>query len=341
MRTIVIGVGHLGRHHARIVHESPRAELVGVVDVDKDRGREIAEPFGAPVYGDASEVPGAIDAAVVAVPTSFHETVAAPLIERGIALLVEKPLAADVAASERLVDAAEAKGTVLQVGHVERFNPAVMAISAMNLTPVYIEARRISPFTMRSADVGVVIDLMIHDLDIVQHLVDRPLVKTEALGVGVITGKEDMANARLTFETGAVADISASRLALKTERRIRLFSRDGYVSLDYVAKKGVVYRVDPSLKLSEFGKSGIEALRDPLGGGVPDLFQRGLLKMDTLTMGDHEPLAKQFESFAAAVLDGEAPAVDGRAGLDAVRTAAEVQSCVVGFAHQFESTNPR
>jgi len=337
LKTVVIGVGHLGRHHARVVSESPNAELVAVVDTDVERGREIAEPLGVPAFARIEEVPGAddgaVEAAIIAAPTPSHEALALPLIERGMALLIEKPLTADAGTAEALVALAERKGTVLQVGHVERFNPAVMAIMEMGIQPVYVEARRISPFTLRSAEVGVVIDLMIHDLDIVTHLISDRLVKTEALGVGVITGKEDMANARLTFASGAVADISASRLALKTERRIRLFSTDAYVSLDYVAQTGVVYRVDPSLELSDFGRAAIESLR--ADSGFVDLFQKGLLTMKQLEMSDHEPLAKQFESFVRAAAREIEPVVDGQAGLEAIRTAVEVQEKVRAFAAQF------
>ncbi len=338
-KTVVIGVGHLGRHHARIVHESREAELVAVVDPDVERARAVVEPFRTPVFRSVDEVDGAdltFDTAVVAVPTSLHEPVAAPLLERGLAVLVEKPLAPDADAARRLVELANANDAVLQVGHVERFNPAVMAIAAMKLNPVYIEARRISPFTMRSADVGVVSDLMIHDLDIVTRLVDEAPERVEGLGVGVITGKEDMGLARLHFPGGAVADISTSRVAIKTERRIRLFSKTAYVSLDYVKRNGVVYRVDPKLKLSEFGAAGIEALtKDPTAGFI-DLFQRGLLSMQSLEMGDHEPLAKQFESFCAAARREHAPDVDGPAGLAAVELAADIQRQIRTFAARFD-----
>ncbi|MBN2489589.1 MAG: Gfo/Idh/MocA family oxidoreductase [Planctomycetes bacterium] len=333
LRTMVIGVGHLGRHHARIVRESSAAELVAVVDTDLERGREVAAGLGVPAVAHPDQVESPVDAAVIAAPTGAHAALAAPLLERGLALLVEKPLAGDVASASRLVALAEERGAVLQVGHVERFNPAVMAVLAMGIRPAYIEARRISPFTLRSAAVGVVVDLMIHDLDIVTHLVGEPPVRTEALGVGVITGKEDMASARLTFASGAVADLSASRLALKTERRVRVFSTDAYVSLDYVARKGVVYRVDPRLRLSDFGASALDALR--ASPAFTDLFQQGLLRMTPLEMGDHEPLSKQFESFVRAARREAPPVVDGRDGLEAIRTAVDIQEKVRAFAERF------
>ena len=326
-------MGHLGRHHARIVHQAPGAELVAVVDIDLERGRKIAEPLGVKAVASIHEVEGDLDAAIIAAPTVRHAELAEPLIERGVALLVEKPLAKDVAGAERLVEMAERNDVVLQVGHVERFNPAVMAIMDMGIRPVYIDARRISPFTLRSAEVGVVIDLMIHDLDIVTHLVQEQPARVEALGVGVITGKEDMANARLTFPSGAIADISASRLAIKTERRIRLFSTDAYVSLDYVTRQGVVYRASPDLALSDFGASGIDALRS--SPQFTDLFQQGLLTMTQLEMDDHEPLAQQFDHFLKAVRREIPPVVSGRDGLDAIRMAVDVQEKVRLFAQQF------
>jgi len=335
LKTAVIGVGQMGRHHARIVHESPEAELVAVVDRDPDRGHVIADPLGVPVLSGVDEVCRSLDAAVISAPTPCHAELAVPLLEQGLAVLVEKPLAGDVASARRIAEAADTSGSVLQVGHVERFNPAVMAILDMGVQPVYVEARRISPFTLRSAEVGVVIDLMIHDLDIIMHLVKERPRTIQALGVGVITGKEDMANVRLTFPSGAVADISASRLAMKTERRIRMFSTDAYVSLDYVAKQGVVYRTDPRLKLNEFGAAGLEALES--GPNFIDLFQQGLLTMTQLTMEEHEPLARQFEAFAAAVRREIPPEVDGRAGLEAVVTAEEVQRGIRAFAAQFET----
>ncbi len=241
----VVGVGRMGRHHARIYHQLPQTRLVAVVDGDAERAGEMADAYGCEALSSVEALlarHGSLGAVSVAVPTRHHLAVARPLLERRIACLVEKPLAPSPNEARQLVDLAKTHGATLQVGHTERFNPAVRAVAAMGITPRFLEVNRVSPMTFRSLDVGVVMDMMIHDLDIVLMLANAPIRQVDAAGVAVMGEKEDVANARLVFETGCVANLTASRLALKTERKLRLFSESAYVSLDYQQRSGLVIR---------------------------------------------------------------------------------------------------
>ncbi len=316
----VVGVGHMGRHHARLYHELPQAELVAVVDKDPARAAEHAEKYGARPLTQIEELPDGVRAASVAVQTSLHVSVAEALMRRGIAVLVEKPLAATVAEADRLLACSRQTGTVLSVGHTERFNPVVRAIQRLEIRPKYVETQRVSPFRFRCADVGVVSDMMIHDIDIVLHLVRSPVARVDAVGVSVLARHEDVANARVTFANGAVANLVASRLALKMDRRIRVFSETAYLSLDYQRKSGIVIKRDANLDVLSLAKDK----------NLDDLSQMAsldfgkMINVEPLQVDDVEPLRAELEAFLASVRTGAPPAVTAEDGVAAVRLAADI-----------------
>lgn len=336
MEVAVIGVGRMGRHHARTYAKMDEAKLVAVVDPDADRAMEIADEFGGEALGNIEALltgfPN-LRAATIAAPTVQHLDLACRLIERGVAVLVEKPLAATVDEARRIADLAAKKNVILQVGHTERFNPAVRRAAATHVTPRYIEIDRVSPMTFRSLDIGVVMDLMIHDLDIVQWLARSPLEKVDAVGVTVVGEHEDVANARLVFANGCVAGLTASRLALKTRRKMRLFSEDAYVSLDYQARQGVIIRrTDNNVVLDEVRRQ-VEA-----GADLTDLDYMDLVTYESLDMDDgsieQDPLTAQARSFLAALRGEGEVEVDGVAGCAAVEAAHRVIDAIA--AHQWD-----
>jgi predicted dehydrogenase len=325
LNVAVIGTGGFGRHHVRILAGLEGANLVGIADHDEERRQALSEQYGVPAFADAGDLPDDLDAVVIAVPTEVHLPVAEPFLRRGVAALVEKPIAATVTEAEALCLAAEAGNAVLAAGHVERFNPALMAALKYGLAPRFIEVRRVAPFSFRSADIGVVLDLMIHDLDICLALAASPVARVDACGTPVLGVHEDIANARIEFENGCVADITASRVAMKTERKIRLFCPDAYLSLDYAAKSGVLYRKSPKLT-PEYVKSlatdarTIEDLRGLVFGN--------LLTVERIEMGDHDQLEMELVDFLTAVRNGTDPMVPGRDALKAVNAASLVLTSI-------------
>ncbi|MBI1827630.1 MAG: Gfo/Idh/MocA family oxidoreductase [Planctomycetes bacterium] len=324
LRVAVIGAGHMGRHHARIYSETAGAKLVAIVDKDLARATPMAEQFGAKAVASADEISGEIDAATIAVPTVYHAEVAIPLMERGVHVLVEKPLAQNVDSARQLVEAARRTGRVLQVGHSERFNPVVQALIRMEVSPRFIETHRISPFTFRSADIGVVFDMMIHDIDIVLHLVRSTSCAVDAVGVNVLGKFEDIANARLRFDNQAVANLTASRLALKTERKIRVFCPTAYLSMDYQKKSGI------AIKLAD----NVDFIRMARERNFEDLSQfanidfGSLLKIEELAVDDVEPLRAEIQSFLDCVRSGESKGVTAEEGLAAVDLAERITKSV-------------
>ena len=318
LRAAVVGVGHMGRHHARLYHDLAESELVAVVDTNAERAQEIGKQYDAPALTDISALLDLKpDAVTLAVPTVVHEKLAAPLIEAGISLLIEKPLAPDTKSARRLLDMANAHHCVLQVGHSERFNPVVLAMDRMNVQPKFIETHRISPFTFRSADIGVVFDMMIHDIDILLHLVRCKDYKVQAVGVNVLGPHEDIANARIQFANGCVANLTASRLALKTERKVRVFSPEAYLSVDYQRKSGIAIKKDANLDLLKLAKE-----RD-----LTDLSQMqgldfgSMVNVEPLQVDDVEPLRAEIQSFLEAAHTKGTPAVSAEDGFAAVELA--------------------
>jgi predicted dehydrogenase len=315
----------MGRLHARVYSQMPQVRLVGVFDLDSDKAADVAGEFHCLPFNHIDELLTEVKAVTIAVPTAFHAATARPCLERGIACLIEKPLAKNSIEARQIVDLARANHALVQVGHIERFNPAVRAMDRLNIQPGFIEVVRISPMTFRSIDVGVVLDMMIHDIDIVLKLAQSTVTKIDAVGVSVIGDVEDVCNARLTFANGCVANITASRMALKTERRLRVFSTDAYVSLDYQKRYGIVAQ-----------RSGnVDAIRQTVArlraGEIQDLSELNyadLVHIEELQIDDVEPLRAQLDAFVHAVRTGSRPPVTAEDGLAAVEVAERVVQAI-------------
>ena len=321
LRVAVIGVGHFGRNHARIYASMPEVELVAVADPAADRCRAIADQYETRAVEDHTQV-GDVDAVSIAVPTSRHADLACWFLERGIPVLVEKPLADTVKSAERIVEVARANHTFVNVGHVERFNPVVEAANSLGIKPLFIECHRLNPFSFRATDVGVVLDLMIHDLDVILHFVNSRVESVAAVGIPILSKHEDIANARITFSNGAVANVTASRVAVQTMRKIRVFSPDSYISLDYGRRVGVIYRKSPKLTMEVVRQitEDPESLADLRG--QESVFGE-LLQSETIPLPDHDPLEKELKNFieSARAPDAESPAVSGEHALEVLKTA--------------------
>ncbi len=242
IRVGVVGVGHIGKNHARLLAELDNGRFTAILDTDKKAARELAAQYGAEAVTSMEEFLARVDAATVATPTPSHYPVGKQLLGAGKHVLIEKPITENPAEAKELVDLAQARGLVLQVGHVERFNPVLSALEKHLTKPRFIEAHRLSPYPNRSTEIGVVLDLMIHDLEIILHLVKSPLQSLDAVGVPVLSKGEDIANARLRFENGCVANITVSRISPEKMRKIRVFQEDAYLSLDYGNQTGEIYR---------------------------------------------------------------------------------------------------
>jgi predicted dehydrogenase len=300
IRIAVIGVGALGRHHARILAALPDVELAAVVDINEARAREIGALVNAPAVTNASEVLGRVDAVTIAVPTEAHLSVALPFLQRGTAVLVEKPLARDTREARQMIDAAAASGAVFGVGHTERYNPAITTLRPLLDHPRFIEVHRLGAFPDRSLDIDVVFDLMIHDLDVVMSIVPSEVVSIEAVGVAVLTPRPDIANARLKFASGCIANITASRISKERVRKIRIFQRDAYLSVDYAAQE-------------------VERWRLVKGNGAMPAIDGGKLEV-----AREEPLRHELADFVAAVREKRAPGVTGADGLRAIELAQRI-----------------
>jgi predicted dehydrogenase len=300
MRVGVIGVGHLGQHHARLLSSMKDVELVGVVDVKADRASEIAGKYGTRAFTDASQILGQVDAVSIATPTSTHVEIALPFVDAGVAVLVEKPLAASLAEADRLLTAAAARGSLVATGHTERFNPAVAMAMPLVEAPRFIEIHRLGTFPERSLDIDVIFDLMIHDLDLLLAVVKSPVASIEAVGVNVLTPRVDIANARLRFESGCIANITASRISRDRVRKARFFQHNAYISIDYASQEVEVYRLVPA------------------DGGRPSI-QGGKLEV-----ARDEPLHRELEDFVAAARARTRPGVTGQDGRDALALATRI-----------------
>jgi len=329
LRVAVIGAGRMGRHHARVYSSQPNCELVAIVDKDLPRAEAIAKEFGGAAVVRVADLRGDLDAATVAVPTVYHAEVAIPLIERGVAVLIEKPLAPDTISAGQIRSAARKHNAVVQVGHSERFNPVVQAMLRMNVAARFIETQRVSPFTFRSADIGVVFDMMIHDIDIVLHLVRRngeppAEYSLDAVGVAVLGHCEDVANARIRFGKDAAANLTASRLALKTERRIRIFCPTAYLTMDYHRKTGLAIKLADNVDLIRFARErNFEDLSQ-----LANLDYGSMVKIEPLIVDDVEPLQAEIASFLESVRTKSATAVSVEEGFAAVEMAEKITNAV-------------
>ena len=320
LKVAVVGVGHLGRHHARILASLPDVELVAVVDHRLEQAQSVAQACGGSTWAstDHRALIGQVDAVSVAVPTRFHRQVAGDFLERGIPCMVEKPLATTLLEAEELVELAEARSVPLQVGHIERFNPALSTLDGLAFRPKYIAAERLGTYTFRSTDIGVVLDLMIHDIDLVLSMIAAPVKSVAAVGVGVFGGFEDVANARVEFEDGCVANLTASRASFQAVRKMRLFAPEGYVTLDFATKRGTLIRPSDRLRHGEIDLEGVD-LTQP--AAVKERLFGKILRVDQVQGEGREPLALELEDFVAAVRTGSRPRVTGHDGLKAIRLA--------------------
>jgi predicted dehydrogenase len=299
LRTAVVGVGYLGGFHAEKYAALPNSELVAVVDVDRERAESVATRLGTKAYSDHREILGKVDAVSISVPTQCHFAVARDFLLQGTSILLEKPITTTLKEADELIRIARETGAVLQVGHLERFNPVVMALEGTLTEPRFIESIRIAPFKPRGTDVNVVLDLMIHDIDIIQHLIKSPIKRIDSIGAPVFTEEEDIANARIQFENGCVANVTASRISLKSERRMRIFQSDAYITLDFQNKKVAIFRKGDG----------------EMFPGIPNVAidQRELEQGDVLKI--------EIESFLASVANGTEPVVTGEDGRRALETA--------------------
>ena len=302
LRVAVVGTGYLGRFHAEKYARMPGVDLVGVVDIDPDRANAVAEQYQTTAHTDYRELLTRVDAASIVVPTSLHYAISKDFIEHGVDLLIEKPMTVDLPQADELIALAESFGTIIQVGHLERFNPAVVALRDILKKPMFIEAHRLSTYKGRGIDVSVVLDLMIHDIDIILNCVRSEIVNIHATGVPVVSEPVDIANARLEFASGCVANVTTSRISTRDERKIRFFQRDAYISVDFANRSIVTIR-----------QTGEKA-----GGLIPGM---DIQKRD-FTQGD--ALDDELKSFVRSVRLRETAAVTGQAGRDALAVALSI-----------------
>ncbi|MGA1265586.1 MAG: Gfo/Idh/MocA family protein [Phycisphaerales bacterium] len=326
LRYGVVGVGRMGRHHVRLGTQLDGLELVGVVDRDADRRADMQEQFGGKGFDSVEGlIEAGVDVVVIATPTIHHRAAAESLLARGIHCLIEKPLAPSMDEARAIADAAARSGALLQVGHVVRYDPVMVAIRRLGLgMPRFVEVDRISPMTFRSVDVGVVLDMMIHDIDVLLMLMDREPERVDASAVSVLGDSEDVCNARLTFPPDrnghrCVANVTASRLAMKTERKMRLISPDAYVSADFQERKGTVVR-----RTANDARMGEIRSRLKAGADLSSVNWLELVSMEPLDVAAGEPLRLQLEDFVDAIRTGRKPFVDAEAGFAAVRTAERI-----------------
>lgn len=302
LRLAVIGVGSLGQHHARILSDTPGVELVGVVDADPARAAEIAAKFNTTPYSSPDDLPP-VDGVSIAAPTTLHAALSVPFLKRGIGVLCEKPMAATVEECEAILRARDAGKAVLLAGHIEHFNPGLRAITPFVQNPGFLEIHRLGVFTGRSLDVDVVLDLMIHDIEIVQSLVGQPIERVDAVGVAALTDHVDLANARLTFRGGCVANLTASRISKDKIRKLRVFQPAAYFSVDYGEQAVEYYKV----------------AEGPQG--------KAIQKVD-LPVEKREPLREELDHFGSLLRGEVEPLVSGDAALEAVRVARQILACM-------------
>lgn len=324
LRVAVIGVGHLGKFHAKIYAEHPGADLVCVVDANRERAEALATEVNCAAYESLDELPDGLDAVSIAVPTVAHAQVALPLLERGIPLLIEKPLASTLAEADAILAAAKKSGAAVAVGHVERFQPGLRKVREMGIAPRFIECHRLAPFSFRSLDVGVVHDLMIHDLDLILDLVDSKVASLDAAGGAILTEREDLASVRLVFENGARANVTASRASLAPMRRFRMFSSQGYVSLDFTKNYGVVIQKGPEW---EAGRKALREMNPMMLAMQKDWIQSRVLKVSELDLsGADRPLQAEIDSFLRSVRERRPPEVSGEDGRRALELAERISA---------------
>ncbi len=329
----VVGVGHLGQHHARVLGAIPGVDLFGVADARPEQARAIAERVGTRAFDDYHDLIDHVDAVSIAVPTSLHREVAGAFLGQGIATMIEKPFASTLAQAEELVALARRHQALIQVGHIERFNPALSALDGLPIRPKYINAERLSTYTFRSTDIGVVLDLMIHDIDLVLSLIPTPARSVSAVGVSVFGGHEDIANARVEFEDGCVVNLTASRASFHASRKMRIYGPEGYASLDFATRQGNLIRPSDALRRGEIDLKGVDMGRP---ADVKDHVFGKLLRVDQVQTEGREPLALELEEFVQAVRGELRPRVGAEDALRSMRLADRILASL--NAHAWEGS---
>lgn len=309
IRVGVVGVGYLGRFHALKYASIPDVELVGVVDIDRERAVAVASECSTKVFYHHSTLFGLVDAVSIAVPTNLHFSIARDFLERGIHVLLEKPITCTIEEADELIRISKRKGVILQVGHLERFNPAVLALEGIVRRPMFIESHRIATFKGRGTDVDVILDLMIHDIDIILNLVRSPVVRLEAVGVPVVSANVDIANTRMVFKSGCIANVTASRIALKDERKIRIFQPNTYISIDYALQKITIRE-----RVEEDGNQRVRSR--------------------SVEIEKTDVLYEEIKAFLKAVRNGEEPPVSGEDGKRALEVALKIQEEVLRWQRE-------
>jgi len=334
-RTIRIGVagaGSLGFHHARISRDLPGAKMMGIFEVSPDRAREVSDELGVRAFESLEALLDEIDALVVATPTLTHADVAVAALSRGIHVFVEKPIAHDLEEADRILDAASQGGALVQVGHVERFNTALIAAAPYLDDPLFIESHRLAPFSERGTDVAVVLDLMIHDVDLVASLVGKPVTDIQATGIPILTSSVDIANARIAFEGGGVANLTASRVSMERMRKLRIFQRSGYLSLNLADGTGEFLRLKKDLPALK-GVGNEEELKVLASQGI-----MGIVERIPLSAASEEPLRRELEAFVRAIAEGGRPPVTGEDGRRALATALAIQERIAAHVADTRSS---
>lgn len=318
LKIAVIGVGHLGRNHARVFSELDEVELIGIMDTDPDRALSVANELGTKVISSTEGV----DAVSIATPTISHFDIASEYIEKGVHVFVEKPMTKNLEQADKLVNLARKKNVILQVGHIERFNPVMIAMEPHIQNLRFIEAHRLGLFTPRSLDIGVVMDLMIHDIDLVLSMVPSPVKSVSAMGVRLITPYEDLANARIIFENGCTANVTASRISFKQMRQMRLFQDNMYISVDFRDRQAKVYKKAPDFMKHVAKLMALKANQPGISAAnfAHEMFSE-LVMLEDLKVVEHEPLKAELKDFVRCVNTGERPKVNGEDGLNAIRVA--------------------
>ncbi|MHC4461765.1 MAG: Gfo/Idh/MocA family protein [Planctomycetota bacterium] len=347
IRTAVVGAGKMGTIHAKVYDQLPQSDFVAVVDIDADKAIRLANQYGCCAFTDCADILdkidpvksswirgtgmslvetfNGVDAVTIATPTVTHLKLAKIFIKNKIAVLIEKPLAANVREGRKIVSLARKNNSVVAVGHSERCNPVVQAMKRLDIEPKFIEANRVSPYPFRSTDIGVVLDVMIHDIDIILSLAASKVKKIDAVGVNVIDENEDICNARIVFENGCIANITASRLALTTQRRVRLFSRQAYLSVDYLKKSGIIVKANPNINAVKW----IQEHKDTGDFDLTAVNWPDLLHIEQLDIDDKEPVRLQQEAFLRAVADRAlTPEVSAEEGLAALQCAQKILASV-------------
>ncbi len=315
----ILGVGHLGRFHTQNYKQIPDAEIVGVYDLNKKRRQKIAGEFQVTAYENLESLLDKIEAVSIVVPTVKHFEITKACLKRGIHCLVEKPITSTLEQADEIIKLANSKKAILQVGHIERFNPAILALDDLQLNPMFVESHRLASFNPRGTDVAVVLDLMIHDIDIILHLVKSPVKKIDASGVAVISDEVDIANARVSFENGGVANVTASRISQKAMRKMRIFQRNAYIGIDFLQKFSEVYRlVDSENYTPQPNQFPIEL------GQIEGSKKQQKIVYERKQVKEANALKMELESFLNSVRTGEQPAVSGKDAREALRVAIEI-----------------